>query len=113
LEWFYSHFKLEGGLILGTGLITLGGFILTLLVIAWLEAEMLPLPRPEWASFAATLIIIGCGVFFSSLFISSMSIDQPGRSHAASHVPGGVTEDPVYVAAQSETKVSHVSAVTE
>ena len=80
LEWFYSHFKLEGGLVLGAGLITLGVFILGLLVVRWLQADMLPLPRPEWATFAATLIIIGCNTFFSSLFISTMSMENPGDS---------------------------------
>ena len=78
LEWFYSHFKLEGGLALGTGLITLGGFILVILLVQWLKADMLPLPHPEWASFAATLTIIGCNTFFSSLFISTMSMERPG-----------------------------------
>ena len=81
LESFYSHFKLEGGLVLGAGLITVGVFILGLLVVRWLQAEMLPLPRPEWATFAATLIIIGCNTFFSSLFISTMSMEKPGDSN--------------------------------
>jgi glycosyltransferase involved in cell wall biosynthesis len=80
LDWFYSHFKLEGGLVLGAGLITLGIFILGLLVIHWLDADMLPLPHPEWASFAATLIIIGCNTVFASLFISTMSMERPGDS---------------------------------
>jgi glycosyltransferase involved in cell wall biosynthesis len=77
LEWFYGHFKLEGGLILGAILITVGAFILTLLVIHWVQAGLLPLPRPEWASFGATLIIIGCNICFSSLFISTMSMVNP------------------------------------
>jgi glycosyltransferase involved in cell wall biosynthesis len=74
LEWFYKHFKLEKGLILGMAMFMLGGGILTLLFIQWLTSSMLPLPHPEWASLAATLIIIGSGVLFTSLFISSMSI---------------------------------------
>jgi glycosyltransferase involved in cell wall biosynthesis len=79
LERFYSHFKLESGLALGAGLITLGGSILVLSVLQWLRADMLPLPHPEWVSFAATLIIIGCNILFSSLFISAMSMQQ--QSH--------------------------------
>ena len=78
LEWFYSHFKLEGGLVLGAGLITVGAFILGLLIVQWLQAGMLPLPRPEWTSVAATLIVIGCNTFFSSLFISTMSMEKRG-----------------------------------
>jgi hypothetical protein len=81
VERFYSHFKLEGGLALGAGLITLGGAILVTLVIQWLKADMLPLPHPEWASLAATLIIIGCGTTFSSLFISAMSMEKRDHGH--------------------------------
>jgi len=79
LERFYSHFKLESGLALGAGMITLGGFILVISVLQWVRASMLPLPHPEWVSFAATLIVIGCNVLFSSLFISAMSIKQRSR----------------------------------
>jgi glycosyltransferase involved in cell wall biosynthesis len=75
LEWFYKHFKLEKGLIIGLAMLILGGGILTFLFVQWLTSSMLPLPHPEWASLAATLILIGCGVVFTSLFISSMSID--------------------------------------
>jgi glycosyltransferase involved in cell wall biosynthesis len=80
LEWFYEHFKLEAGLATGAGLLALGGFILALLVIQWLRQQMLPLPNPEFASLAATLILIGCSTIFSSLFISAMSIDSTGSN---------------------------------
>jgi len=80
LEWFYEHFKLEAGLATGAGLLMLGGFILALLVIQWLRQQMLPLPNPEFASLAATLVLIGCSTIFSSLFISAMSIDSTGSN---------------------------------
>lgn len=80
LERFYAQFKLEGGLLLGAGLLTGGAVILTALVIQWLGADMLPLPHPQWASLAATLIILGCSTLFSSLFISAMSMTRAGRS---------------------------------
>jgi len=80
LEWFYRHFKLEVGLALGAGLFAFGGVILAFLVMQWLKAGMLPLPYPEYASFAATLIIIGCSMVFSSLFISAMSMNK-GNEH--------------------------------
>src|SRR5262249_12299909 len=78
LKWFYSHFKLEFGLVLGAGLMTLGIFIFGFLTVQWFQANMLPLAHPEWASFAATLTIIGCNTFFSSLFISTMSMERTG-----------------------------------
>lgn len=75
LEWFYRHFKLEQGLVGGAAMIALGGGILAVLVIQWLKSSMLPLPHPEWASLAATLVIIGCSVIFTAFFISAMSIN--------------------------------------
>ncbi len=80
LAGFYSRFKLESGLLLGAGLILAGGVLLGTLVAQWLRSDLLPLPHPEWASFAATLVIVGFSTIFSSLFISAMSvrrIDDP------------------------------------
>jgi glycosyltransferase involved in cell wall biosynthesis len=77
LTTFYSHFKLETGLLLGAGLITGGGAILVAIIVEWLRSDLLPLPHPEWVSFAATLVILGFSTLFSSLFISAMSISRP------------------------------------
>lgn len=79
LERFYGRFTLEGGLLAGAGLLAAGGAILVGLIVRWLRAHLLPLPHPEWASLAATLIIVGCGTIFSSLFISAMSMRGPTR----------------------------------
>jgi hypothetical protein len=79
LEGFYRRFTLENGLLLGGLLVTLGGGILITLVVEWLRSSMLPLPRPEWASLAATLFIIGSSTLFSSLFISAMSMERQGN----------------------------------
>jgi glycosyltransferase involved in cell wall biosynthesis len=77
LATFYSQFKLETGLLLGLILIAGGGAILIATIVEWLRSDLLPLPRPEWVSFAATLVIIGCSTLFSSLFISAMSMSRP------------------------------------
>jgi glycosyltransferase involved in cell wall biosynthesis len=74
---FYRHFKLEGGLLLGGTLIFVGSGILVAIVAQWLRSELLPLPHPEWVSFAATLVILGFSTLFSSLFISAMSMGRP------------------------------------
>ena len=79
LEGFYRRFRLENGLLLGGGLVAVGGGILIALVVEWLRSALLPLPRPEWASFGATLFIIGCSTLFSSLFISAMSMERQGN----------------------------------
>ena len=77
LAAFYGHFKLETGLLLGGALVACGGAILIANLVEWLRSDLLPLPRPEWVSFAATLVILGCSTLFSSLFISAMSMSQP------------------------------------
>jgi glycosyltransferase involved in cell wall biosynthesis len=77
LAAFYDRFKLEVGLLLGAGLVLLGTGILTALVIEWLRGNLLPLPHPEWASFGATLVIMGFSTIFTALFISAMSISKP------------------------------------
>jgi glycosyltransferase involved in cell wall biosynthesis len=74
LEKFYRFFKLETGLILGATMILAGSLILISLVIEWLRSTLLTMPEPAWASFAATLTIVGFGILFSSLFISAMSM---------------------------------------
>jgi hypothetical protein len=80
LATFYRHFTLETGLLLGSVLVALGGTVLVAILIEWLRSDLLPLPHPEWVSFAATLVIIGCSTLFSSLFISAMSMSRPRDS---------------------------------
>lgn len=76
LRKFYSWFRLETGLAFGTAAILIGGAILVVLVTQWLRSNLLPLPYPEWASFASTLVILGFSTLFSSLFISAMSMKK-------------------------------------
>ncbi len=75
LERFYSKFTLENGLVLGSGLLLTGVATFSAMVLQWMRSHLSPLVHPEWASLSATLIIVGCGTVFSSLFISAMSID--------------------------------------
>jgi glycosyltransferase involved in cell wall biosynthesis len=77
LATFYRRFKLEGGLLLGGGLALAGIAILTTIVVEWVRSDLLPLPHPEWASFGATMVILGFSTIFSSLFISAMSMTRP------------------------------------
>lgn len=76
LSSFYRRFNLEGGLLIGGGMLAAGAAILAWTVIEWLRDGLLPLPRPDVASFGATLVIIGCSTVFSSLFISAMSMTR-------------------------------------
>lgn len=93
LERFYERFTLESGLLVGGALVGVGTLLLVRQIVAWLRASLLPLPHPEWASFAATLIILGFGTIFSSLFISAMSLPHPG-SGAAQQTAGDDVSPP-------------------
>jgi glycosyltransferase involved in cell wall biosynthesis len=77
LARFYDWFKLETGLFLGFLLLLVGGAILSVLVLEWIQSGFGPLRTPEWVSFGATLVIVGTGTIFSSLFISAMSMKRP------------------------------------
>ncbi len=77
LASFYRRFKLEGGLLLGGGLVLGGVAILAAILVEWVRSDLLPLPHPEWASFGATMVILGFSAIFSSLFISAMSMSRP------------------------------------
>lgn len=76
LRKFYKFFNLESGLFIGTSMIVSGTMILLSLTLKWLRSNLLPLPHPEWATFAATIVIIGFEMVFSSLFISVMSMKK-------------------------------------
>lgn len=75
LAAFYQAFNLETGLTVGALLFAVGMAIISYVVLDWVTTGMPPpLPHPELASLAASLIIIGVGTCFSSLFISAMSM---------------------------------------
>jgi glycosyltransferase involved in cell wall biosynthesis len=79
LAAFYQRFRLETGLLGGSGLVAAGLVILGVLAVEWVRSDLLPLPRPEWAAFGATLVILGCSTVFTSLFISAMSMTKRGQ----------------------------------
>lgn len=75
LASFYGAFNLEAGLAIGGLLFAAGVSIISYVLVKWVATGMPPpLPHPELASFSASLIIIGVGTCFSSIFISAMSM---------------------------------------
>lgn len=77
---FYQRFTLETGLLLGT-LTLMGGItIIGIAVYSWMGHETFVSSNPAWLAFAATLIMVGMMINFTSLFISAMSIthSSPG-----------------------------------
>jgi glycosyltransferase involved in cell wall biosynthesis len=75
--WFdrmRARFRLEHGLLLG-GLITLAGFALGGVILGiWIDRDFGTLSEERLAVLAATLIIVGLQVFFSSFLLSILGL---------------------------------------
>lgn len=76
LASFYDRFTFERGLLLGAAMLLAGGLGLAAIVAAWIRSGFQVLARPEWVPVATTLVVLGCQVVFSSLFISAMSVSK-------------------------------------
>jgi glycosyltransferase involved in cell wall biosynthesis len=76
-RWFdrmRARYKLEHGLLLG-GTIALTGFVIgTVIVIDWISRGFGALSEERLAVLAATLIIIGIQIFFSSFLLSILGL---------------------------------------
>ncbi len=75
--WFdrmRARFSLEHGLILG-GSITLAGFVMAaIIMVTWIERGFGSLSEERLAVLAATLIIVGIQIFFSSFLLSILGL---------------------------------------
>jgi glycosyltransferase involved in cell wall biosynthesis len=77
LERRIAQFRLEHGLILGTGL-TLAGVVLGVLVVAqWIASGLGSLAEERVTILSATLVIVGIQVFFTSFLLSILSLRRP------------------------------------
>jgi hypothetical protein len=76
-RWFdrmRARYKLEHGLVLGGG-IALAGIILgAVIVVDWFSRGFGALSEERLAVLAATLIIVGIQVFFSSFLLSILGL---------------------------------------
>jgi len=80
--WFdgmRERFRLEHGLLLGGGL-AIGGFILgAVIVIEWFGRDFAALSEQRLAIAAATLLIVGLQIFFSSFLLSILGLRRDDR----------------------------------
>ena len=76
-RWFdrmRARYKLEHGLILGGGIAFTGFVIGTVIVIGWINRGFGALSEERLAVLAATLIIVGIQIFFSSFLLSILGL---------------------------------------
>ncbi len=75
--WFdrmRARFRLEHGLMLG-GLFMLAGFVMgTVVIVTWISNGFGQLAYEQLALFAATLLIVGIQIFFSSFLLSILGL---------------------------------------
>ena len=80
--WFdrmRERFKLEHGLLLGGGL-AVGGFILGAVIVGeWFANDFAALSEQRLAIAAATLLIVGLQIFFSSFLLSILGLRRDDR----------------------------------
>jgi hypothetical protein len=79
--WFErmrARFRLEHGLILGGGICVAGLALVAVIAIRWAERGFGNLSEERLAVLAATLMIIGLQVFFSSFLLSILGLRRRG-----------------------------------
>jgi glycosyltransferase involved in cell wall biosynthesis len=75
--WFdrmRARYRLEHGLLLGGGIAIAGGAIATVIFADWISRGFGALSQDNLAVLAATLIIVGIQVFFSSFLVSILGL---------------------------------------
>jgi glycosyltransferase involved in cell wall biosynthesis len=80
--WFErmrARFRLEHGLLLGGGVFTAGLALVAVIVIRWAERGFGNLSEERLAVLAASLMIIGLQVFFSSFLLSILGLRRRNR----------------------------------
>jgi glycosyltransferase involved in cell wall biosynthesis len=78
--WFdrmRARFRLEHGLMLGGATAIIGLAIAVVILIQWISDGFGSLDQSRWAILAATLLICGIQVFFSSFLLSIIGLRRP------------------------------------
>jgi hypothetical protein len=78
--WFdrmRGRFRLEHGLMLGGALIAVGFVIAAVIVGTWINRGFGALSEERLATLAATLMIVGIQIFFSSFLLSILGLRRP------------------------------------
>jgi hypothetical protein len=79
-QWFTrmrERFRLEHGLMLGAAIALAGAAIAAVIVGVWINRGLGQLSEERLAVLAATLIIVGIQIFFSSFLLSILGLRRP------------------------------------
>jgi glycosyltransferase involved in cell wall biosynthesis len=79
LERRIAQFRLEHGLLLGSGLFASGAVLGGVVVGQWIVGGLGNLAQERATILAATLVIVGVQVFFTSFLLSILSLRRPER----------------------------------
>jgi glycosyltransferase involved in cell wall biosynthesis len=79
LERRIAQFRLEHGLLLGGGLFAAGAVLGSVVVGQWIVGGLGSLTQERATILAATLVIVGVQVFFTSFLLSILSLRRPER----------------------------------
>ena len=79
LERQFGRFRLEHGLLLGAGVTVAGVVLGGAVVIGWLASGFGSLAQERATILAATLVIVGVQVFFTSFLLSILSLRRPDQ----------------------------------
>jgi glycosyltransferase involved in cell wall biosynthesis len=80
--WFdrmRDRFSLEHGLLLGGGIALIGLVLGAIIVAEWFSRDFAALSEQRLAVAAATLLIVGVQIFFSSFLLSILGLRREGR----------------------------------
>jgi hypothetical protein len=75
--WFdrmRARFRLEHGLLVGGGILAAGVLVAAIIVFTWIDRGFGQLSEERLAVLAATLVIVGIQVFFSSFLLSILGL---------------------------------------
>jgi len=78
--WFdrmRARFKLEHGLLLGGAIMAVGAILGAVIIGIWIEHSFGSLSEERLAVLAATFVIVGLQVFFSSFLLSILGLRRP------------------------------------
>ena len=85
-----ARFTLEHGLLLGGGILLAGAVVGGFIVIHWINNGFGALAEERLAVLAATLIIVGIQIFFSSFLLSILGLRR--RDNSSLRTTKGIRE---------------------